>query len=229
MTTIQFKPSAWNGETKNNLSNTYQTAKKIPLKYDSFSFTSDFDPDEILPELNEESLWTKLGKLFAGKKTQSMSNKEALNKANLAYKEALRTKNIVFFLIHRGADEKYKSFKNIQGNRIIFEQDHLGRGVMTELNQEGKPARITTFALTDDLPIYRIEESSSDSSCWNSIVFPNFDNKHVEIKKGIKKGFKKEYIDEIYYYQHAKPASYKKGYARIINSTESSAKEEYYF
>lgn len=222
MTIIQFNPNAWQGIENSSINQQKQIYTRH-VEPHGFGYC-----DEILED--EVGFFAKLKNLFKNKTIPtikaSLTTEEAQNKAQVVLKETMLTKDEIIKLIYKGIKNDYNDITNHAGNLVTFEQDGMGRGIMIEHDRKDKPARITTFALTDG-SVYRIEEKIPHSRSYNKIIFFNYNNSHIEVRKGIKEGFSNESLKELYSFEKGRPNYYKKDC--IMSPNGSVAKEEYYF
>jgi len=210
MSIIEFKPSSWHEQQ------TQQTTQSLRYAYRQSDDFVDFEiKDEIKP------------KKSSSKKTKSLTQAQAHDKACYMQCEAIMKRNEVAQLIEKGAKRNYSDMLGTYGNLITFDfdSDPLGRCIMIEDDLKGKTARLTTF-IPDTGEIIRIEEKNPNSKTYNQISFFNGE-KHFEFHKEIKHTIFKSTTKEIFGFENGKPTFYKKDCTKIDN--RNVPKEEYIF
>ena len=220
MTTINFKPNSWQGNTDIN-----QSERIEQKRYDSSTFV-DYD-------LDSEDKFVKTIPLNHATKTSKES--DAYDRAKYVLCETIMERNEVANIIEYGAKRNYADFETPYGYVTFdFESDPLSRAIMLECDHKGKILRETTF-VEETGEIYKIKTSEQKINAnsnqkkkgYNQITFFNYDKSHIEVKKGVKEGLFGTVINEFFGFENGEPTFYKVGYNP--NSNSKNCKQEYIF
>lgn len=218
MTIIEFpKPLQDNNLKQENIQRQKSYVSQAP-KLDSFEFV-----DYELDDTPNESFMSKVGGLFRKKpNVKHLSQESAYNKSQIVQFDAMGTKIEVGKILFRAAGNDYQDVDFLDGSRIGFEEDALGRLVMIENDANGKCTRETTFIpYTDE--IIKIEEAQKDSKKINRIVF--FNDSHFEVTKGQSIDFWGTTKDEVFVFKENEPRAY---YNNIMGSDNNTTYGDYY-
>lgn len=217
MTIIEFPKPLQDNLKQENVQNKKQYVSQAP-KLDSFEFV-----DYELDDTPNESFMSKVGGLFRKKpNVKHLTQELAYNKSQIVQFDAMGTKIEVGKILFRAAGNDYQDTDFLDGSRISFEEDALGRLVMSEYDENGNWTRETTFIpYTDE--ITKIEEAQKNSRKINKIVF--FNDSHFEVTKGEKTDFWGTTKDEVFVFKQNEPRTY---FNNIIENNNNSTYGDYY-
>lgn len=219
MTIINFKPSAWQDGKIDKAQNIQQK------RYDSSTFV-DYD-------LDSEDKFIKT--LTPSQAIKASKESEPYDRAKYVLCEAIMERNEVANIIEYGAKKNYTDLESPSGYITFdFESDPLGRGIMFECDKKGRILRETTF-IEETGEIYKIitseqkinAHSGQKKKGYNQITFFNYDESHIEVKKGVKKGLLGTIVNEFFGFEKGEPKFYKVDYNP--NSDNKNCKQEYIF
>ena len=222
MTIIEFKPSSWEGQVnKTSHQASHHHCKPIECECDSYEFVD----CELIEEENE-GFFSKLKGLFAPKVKNSMTDKEAYNRAKMTMCDAIVSRNEAASILEMATsadNKKYLWQLHKKGTNVSFEELDINRTMMIERDLQGKVKRKTTF-FTRSFDIISIEEPSKNCKGYDKTSFIDSKDIYFEVKKGATSESK---MSEFYAFEHGRPLMYKK------NCTKTSGgivgKEEYIF